>query len=303
MLVYVIILFFSDINKISQQFMKIKFELIVPILIIEFLSLLLRSIRQQQFLRNIGITLSFVINLKIYIASLAAVATPAGGGQVIKSQLMKRNYGHSNSKTLPVILFERFHDLLAVFFIIAVSLLFSYNWLSMLIVVISSLLLITLFTIFRSSHFFIRITNYFLKFKFFQKFIPGPELNTSITSLSRSRPMILGFIISLGSWILDATAVYIGFLAFGQNLDFLKVMQFYFTSIAYGSLSFLPGGIGVTEGSFLGLLTATGLSISLSTSLVIFSRITTIWFATILGFISTHFIIIGKRYNSKKSNE
>jgi len=54
----------------------------------------------------------------------------------------------------------------------------------------------------------------------------------------------------------------------------------------YGTISFLPAGIGVTEGIFIGLLLSNNLELSIATSLILFIRLTTIWFYTFLGFIA-----------------
>jgi len=79
-----------------------------------------------------------------------------------------------------------------------------------------------------------------------------------------------------------------GFLAFGVDLGIAEAIQMYFVSITLGALSFLPGGIGVVEGSLIGTLTTLGINLSVASSLVLFIRFTTIWFATGLGFVAMH---------------
>ena len=64
-----------------------------------------------EFLDDINVRLTFKENLRIYFAGISLVSTPLGLGQAIKSQIIKEKYGISRSKTLPIIILERFFDL------------------------------------------------------------------------------------------------------------------------------------------------------------------------------------------------
>ena len=291
MILYVAIALFGDLTKISESFLKIKIEFIILILGLETSSLIFRAIRQRQLLNQIGVKIPLGANLKIYFAGMSMVATPAGSGEMIKSHFIKENYGHNISKTLPIVFVERFHDLLAVSCIIFITLLVSFSWATTIVLIISTVLIGGIFLIIKRKNLLLKVQQKMTRIKFLKKLIPGPELNESLDNLSGGKIMASAWSISIVSWILDALAVYVGFLAFDQEFGILQTFQFYFTSIAYGAISLIPGGVGITEGTFIGLLISEGLTISLATSIVLFVRITTIWFATILGFISTRFVL------------
>jgi len=288
---YVIFTISSDISKISEYFLQIKVELLVIILILELVSLLIRSYRQKIFLNHLGLKLSFVSNFKIYLGSMSLIFTPGGSGTIIKSHFLKENFGSSYSKFMPIALIERYHDLLAVNTILFLSLIFYYNLASAFIVGVSSTLLIVIFLIIKNKTLLVKTQKKLTNVKFLNKFIPNSEFNESLELLSKSKIFSLGWLIGIFSWIIDATAVYFAFLAFNLDFEFLHTFQIYFTSLSYGAISLLPGGIGLTESSFLGLLTSNGLDFSISSSLILFVRLTTIWFATILGFIVMRFIL------------
>ena len=288
---YVIFTISSDISKISEYFLQIKVELLVIILILELVSLLIRSYRQKIFLNHLGLKLSFVSNFKIYLGSMSLIFTPGGSGTIIKSHFLKENFGSSYSKFMPIALIERYHDLLAVNTILFLSLIFYYNLASAFIVGVSSTLLIVIFLIIKNKTLLVKTQKKLTNVKFLNKFIPNSEFNESLELLSKSKIFSLAWLIGLSSWIIDAIAVYFAFLAFNLDFEFLHAFQIYFTSLSYGAISLLPGGIGLTESSFLGLLTSNGLDFSISSSLILFVRLTTIWFATILGFIVMRFIL------------
>jgi len=291
MILYVALALFGDLNKISESFSKIKVELIIPILGIGLVSLILRGIRQQLLLNKIGVKIPFGANLKIYFAGMSMVATPAGSGEMIKSHFIKQNYGHNISKTLPIVFVERYHDLLAVSCIIFVTLLVSFSWATTIVLIISTVLIVGIFVVVKRKNLLLKVQQKMTRIKFLKNIVPGPELNESLDNLSGGKIMASAWSISIVSWILDALAVYVAFLAFDQQFGILQTLQIYYTSIAYGALSLVPGGVGITEGTLIGLLLSEGLTISVATALVLFVTLVTIWFATILGFIATRFVL------------
>jgi len=51
-------------------------------------------------------------------------------------------------------------------------------------------------------------------------------------------------------------------------------------------LSFIPGGVLVTEASLLGLLVKNGVLFGVASTVVLFLRFVTLWFYTIIGFLT-----------------
>lgn len=283
-------LFYSDVHKITTQFLRLKTEFIVPILALEVLAFGLRGLRQQKLLACLGIKVSLIESCKVFMAGYSMVATPGGAGEIIKSHFLKQNHGSSFSQTVPLVFIERFHDLLAAVAIIAITLIISYHWQSMLLVVFSSSLLVTIYVILRNTKLLTRVQNRLRKVKFLKKIIPTSEFNDGLNSLITPKMILLGSIISFPSWFLEAVAAYLAFLSFGLNLTFVDTTQFTFSATLFGAFSLLPGGIGITEGSLVGMIVSNGIELATATALVLFIRITTIWFATALGFISAHHV-------------
>ena len=72
-------------------------------------------------------------------------------------------------------------------------------------------------------------------------------------------------------------------------LDYLKVLAIYVTSILLGAISFIPAGIGITEGTLAGLLTLEGIGVSTALILSVMIRILTLWYSVGVGFIALKF--------------
>jgi len=291
LLFYVVFLLYADINKITEEFSKIKFEYIFAVLVIESLSLTIRGFRQLHLLKKIGINISLKDNFIIYLAGMAMIITPLGSGELIKSHYIKQKYQEPISKTAPLVLVERYHDFLATTTILLIITSIVFLWQSALIIGISSGLLISIYIIARNRILLNKFLKKIVKIRFFEKITPDLEFSESLSKLTSPKITLDVWLISILAFFIDAGAVYVAFLAFNQDLGFLLTTQIYFTSIVSGALSFLPAGIGVTEGSFVSLLMLQNIDFSLASSLVLFSRLTTIWFATILGFIATRFVL------------
>jgi len=288
---YVVLILFSDADKISDHFTHISVELIFLVFLFGISSHIIKSFRQKEFLQMVGEKIPFKQNLIVYLAGLSLIATPGGIGTFIKSKFLKSKFGIPNNKSISVIFLERYHDLLAVTAIILISFSISFSWISAILVIISSFLLIVVYLLISNMKTFSFIHNKLLKIKFIAKRLPEVGPDESFLILTRPKAMTKGWLISITGWGLDSLAVYIGFLAFHVDLGYLLTSQIYFTSLGYGILSLIPGGIGVTEGVFDYLLVNQGLDLSIASALVIFTRLTTLWSATIIGMIFARYAL------------
>lgn len=286
--IYIGFALYSDISKISEHLFKIDPTFLLIILPIEICAFFIRSIRQKILLDDIGVRISFTSNFKLYVAGLSMTITPGGSGSVIKSHFLKKQYDYPNSKTLPLVFVERFHDFLAVTTIIFISLFFSYIWQSFVLVGLSSLFLIIIYSIFRKPILLEKFLSKVKKIKFLSKYIPSLEFNKSLVMLTTWKTTIKAWSISIISWSLEIITFYYVFKAFDIHLNFIESGQIVYTSILVGALSFLPAGLGITEGSLIVLLTERGYELSIVIAAVFMIRIVTVWFATGIGFVFTH---------------
>lgn len=288
--VYLSIIVYSDINELSNTIQTFKIEFLPLILGIIFSSLIIKSIRQKIFLKEIGLDLSFKKNIMIYIFGMSLIATPGGSGNIIKSEFLKQKYGFSRSKTIPIVLFERYHDLLGTILILG-TLISLFFLLSAAIILLGSIiLLIFLSLIIYKIELIKKIQNKFKTIKILNKFTPNDEFNESVKILSKPKIFFKGLLLTIPGWIVDAFGVYLIFLAFNQDFGFIITTEYYFTATLFGAISMIPGGLGITDGSLLALIQLNEVKESVASAIVLFVRLCTIWFVTGLGFISAKFL-------------
>ena len=285
-LFYILISIYADIEKISQSFFTIKFEYVIFILSIIFFSMFLRSILQSILLKKIGIQLSSKENFKLFLAGLVMIITPGGSGQIIKSIFLKKQYDFPISKTIPLIFYERFYDLIAITSIITITVFVIFRFESLIASLIGIIFCLFLTVISTKQIFLKKMLILLEKIRFSKSLeIDFDTMSASIKSLNEKNLIFKSALFYFLITLLEGYAIYLGFLALGIDFGFLKTIQFFYTSIIFGAVSFLPGGVGVVEGSLVTML-SNNLELSTSTAIVMFVRLTTIWFATLVGFIS-----------------
>ena len=225
------------------------------------------------------------------MAGLSLINTPGGVGTFIKSYYLKEKLKIPVEKSISVIFWERYHDLLAGTTIILASLVLYFSLISLSLIIISSIILIGVYLLMKMQSFPLFLYKKISKTRFISKNFPDVGPSKSFSILAGSENMTKGWLLSVFGWLIDSVAVYVVFLALNVDLEYLLTSQIYFTSLGYGALSMLPGGIGVHESMQDFLLLQQGLELHAASSLVVLSRLSTIWLATILGVFFTRFAI------------
>jgi len=295
-LFYVIFILYNDVNQFSYQWTTIEIWYIPLILGLHFLVLLLRTLRQKLLFDSLDVKITLKENLKIHMAGLSLIMTPGGMGQTIKTYYLKNKFDFPYSKTISVSLAERYHDLLGIILIIAILLFFRESFAGWIIMGVLAAILLAIFVLVRNQKVSRMILSKIPKISFLKRISENYDtIGVSLYSMTKRRVFLSSLGIDLVSWTVAAVAFYLSFLAFGLDVSFSDATYISFVPITLGAISFLPGGFGVTEISMLGLLTKYGLAPSVASALILFTRITSIWFFTIIGLIATKFVIDSKK--------
>jgi len=102
--------------------------------------------------------------------------------------------------------------------------------------------------------------------------------------------------VGMAAWSFDALGIYLCFQAFELDFDFFTTSVIGLASILFGALTLVPGGVGVTEVSFVALLSTYGVESSISSSLALFFRLQSIWFVTCIGIVATKFALSKNKF-------
>ena len=119
------------------------------------------------------------------------------------------------------------------------------------------------------------------------------------------RILLPSTLISLVSWFGECVAFYYVLRGLGVPESFLLLQQATFifaASTLFGLVSFLPGGLGVSEASSTGLLVLLiAMASGPATTATIIIRFCTLWFGVTLGAIAL--VIFVRRYGEERPTE
>jgi len=115
----------------------------------------------------------------------------------------------------------------------------------------------------------------------------GPKLHTAYESTSvliTPKRLFWAVVISVPSWSCEVFAFWLVCHALGQEVTLGACYFIYSVGTILGAITFLPGGLGLTEASVAGLLVKViHLPKAYAASATIIIRLCTLWFAVILG--------------------
>lgn len=285
-IIYAVFLFISDLDKISDKIFNFKLEFVPIIIGLVVFSWIISYSRWNILLKNQNIHIPHSLNFQIFLIGGALGITPGKIGELFKSQILKEKFNIPRTKTAPLFIVEKFLDLVSAMIVTLIGIWFipEIGYLAIVGLMISVLL----FKILTSKKFFNQTLNFLNKIKFLKKYLE--PLSSSHEILSKtlySKKMFLLLILSFFYWIIIGCAAFFVIEGFGFSIgSILNIISTYSSSLVIGALSFIPGGIGIAEGSLIGLLTFQGIDISEAIVIVVVIRIFTLWFSTITGFIA-----------------
>jgi uncharacterized protein (TIRG00374 family) len=287
---YGVFLFFSDFNIISEQISNFKYEFLPLILLLVSISWTPLLVRWQILLKKNDINIPIKKSFLLFLGGMSMSITPGHVGELIKSQLMKTIYNIPRTKTAPIIFVEKFYDLTGAIIASIIGIIILGMDTSLILISVSILIVIIFLIYYRPIFEFIlkRVT----KTKFFSKYSENISDSYEIVRNSTTPQIsLISFGLSILYWIIISIAVHFILLSFGiESVSILKTISIYSSSVVIGAISFIPGGLGITEGSLIGLFSLEGIDISLALILSVMIRILTMWYSVSIGFICLKFI-------------
>lgn len=219
------------------------------------------------------------------MSALTMSITPGKMGELIKPYMVKEVIGTPISKTIPIVFAERITEFSSLIFLVMLStnLLDKGILLPTITFLFFVILLLLLFSKTASSWAIKKIS----KVKHFRKYVD--VLNTS---LQQSRVLMGGksflgvFVFSVVIWLLEGFGFYVILNNFNVDILFVKSIFTYLFSVFIGAVSFLPAGLGVTDGSITFLLSTQNVSKEIAISSALIIRVATLWLPLIFGLIS-----------------
>lgn len=286
---YAGLIFFSQRGELWSAFTGFPMSYFPLLIALTLLNYLLRYFRWQMYLKILGVHLKPWKSFQIFMAGQAMTLTPAKTGEALKGHLLKSETENAWSVGLPAVFAERLTDLMGVVILVALGL-------SVLPVggktAIVGMALCTLFFLTFSRPAFLKLAIRLL--------VKAPRLSgkaeqllklyINIRVLLSLRPLTASLFLSAAAWFVEGLVLHFSLVAYQEDPGIIQSAFVYSLSSLTGALSMLPGGLVVTEGSLIGLLSFFGVPFSLASTVTILVRLCTLWFPILLGMLFLLFL-------------
>lgn len=263
---------------------------------LSFCNYLVRFARWERYRAILGIRMSRLTSFRIYLAGLAFTVTPGKMGEAFRSVLIEKEDGTPLARSAPMVMAERFTDLLGFLILLAIGGIASapdFLWVFLATLGLCAFLLVLV----SSQAFGAWLVRIVSKLPVVGRLAGHLEEGLGSTrELLTLRELVMPTLVSTLGWGMECFAFYLVVEAIvpGSTSLLFATYAFALSAILGAVLIIFPGGLGPTEATMGGLLTtsftAAGVvaevAVTKALSATFIIRFCTLWFAVGLGGIA-----------------
>ncbi len=245
----------------------------------------LRALRWHLLSRALRLPVSLARNGVIYLAGFALTITPGRVGELVRLRWIRRDTGTKMLQSAPIMLGDRAADLAGVAVLLLIAALLGLGgaggvyW-------VAALSLVLAFLATNPKLLTVLITLGWRSFGRGARLFAG--LRRTVRQLSRfttAQVALPVLALSALGWLLEGYSFYLLLGWLGVGLGFWMAVGVFLFSMLGGGATGLPGGLGGAEAVMVGLLSLQGVPLEISLPATIIIRITTLWFAILIGIL------------------
>lgn len=285
--VFAVFSIYADVAKLGDRFLKFAPSAVAFALVLASGNYAVRFVRWHLYLRRVAVQVPLGTSLLVFVAGFAMSVTPGKLGELVKAVLLKETSGADPARVAPVVVAERATDLLALV-ILGVLGVATYGVAREMVVVAAAVTAVAIFLLAwrPAAHATIGLIGKIPKLGRL-----APKLLNSydhMEQLVRPWPLTWATALATLAWLCECVGFALIVNGFpGAHVDLGLATLIYAATTVAGALSFLPGGLLVTEASMTLMLVASaqGLDRPAAVAATILTRLCTLWFAVVLGLV------------------
>ncbi len=309
-IILLVMLYFVGIEQVIGALKIANLAIIALAIAVQIFTYFLYTLRWQILNKLADMDVSIMKLLPIVLVGLAVNnITPSGrgGGEPVRAYILsKEKEEYSFDETLATVVADRALDtfpfvLLAAITIASMALFFDFDlWLLVIMVLaviaIVAILIILIYMCINPG-FGKRVDGWIIGLvrRFYKK--NSEDLENTIHEaifgfqstmkllISNKRGLVYTLTLSFIIWIFEILRVYLVFLAFGANVNFIIIGEVFIVASLVGMIPLLPGGLGAVDGLMILFYSAAGISASVSAAATVIERLISFWMATIVGMV------------------
>lgn len=260
----------------------------------------LRFVRWQLYLRHQDVRVPTGDSAIVFGSGLSLAITPAKLGELVKSYLLRELHGVAVTRTAPVVVAERVTDLIALLLVAVVGVAL-YGVQTTLVLGAAGLIGFGLALLAwpRPTRWLVDLVTRPARLRRLRA--PLLEMYASLASLCGPTTLLAATAIAVPAWACECLGFGLIINAFpGAHCDIGLAFVIYAATTIAGALSFLPGGLGVTEGGMTLLLVSGAAHVERATAIgaTLLTRLATLWFAVLVGLA---FLAIARRKIARRA--
>ena len=283
--IYVGFSIWADARSVGRALAGFQWWLVLAALSLASLNYLVRFARWHYYLRVLGLSVPVAHSLLVFLGGFSLTVTPGKLGEVVKAILLRESHGIPAARTAPIVIAERFTDLMGLLLLACVGI-FTFKIDPRFLLIGAGLIGFGLVVVSVEpvANLLLRLSG---RVPLVRRITPKlEEAYRTTAELLRPRPLGLGVLLSVVSWFFECAAFWTVVHGFAGASVNLQAATFIYASMTVaGALSFLPGGLGVTEAGMLAMLgeLGTGCGRSVAAAATFVTRLCTLWFAVLVG--------------------
>ena len=262
---------YADFDDLGDELGGFRWALFPLALALTFVNYVFRFWRWEVYLRRLGIDVPTGRSFWIFFAGQTMTLSPAKVGEVLKSVLLKRSFGIPIRRSAPIVLAERITDGLGVVVIAAVAGgLAAGSWEVIAVTVAGAAVLVLA-----------------VRLPVLDRFGPVAEARAAASELLRPGLLAGMTAVSAAAWFCECLSAYVCVRGLGLDVSLADVSVAFSVAGLAGAISFVPGGLGVTEAGFTGFLRVLAdVPPAAAAAATVLTRLATLWFAVALGLVA-----------------
>lgn len=270
-----------------RKALSLPFALLCGMLALSLLNYAVRTWRWVALCAHLRIAVPAVRNSYYYLAGFALTATPGKAGEAIRLWWMRSAHDVPYLRSFPVMIADRAIDAWALLLlaVLSSSAFAAYLWQSVLLAAI--VIGVSAPLVFpRLLELPIRIAFRLIPSKR-RLWVRARQLARSLRELAHPRTYGVTLIPTMLGWVAECYALYLLLQYFGAEVALTTAVFVFCFSMLVGAISMLPGGLGSTEATMVLLLKAMGVDLGTAVAATAIIRMTTFWFAIVVGLAFT----------------
>ncbi len=273
---------YANIDELKKTIETFAYGILPLVLALSLVNYLVRFVRWQFYLKALDLDVPRGESFGVFMSSLAMSVTPGKMGEVVKSYFLKTLNSVPYSKSAPIIFAERVTDFLS---LLIIALIGAYSiGQDKSFIIIFGLVFVAGIAIIANRTLSMKIIGRAVRIRFLSKWIkPIETAYESSHTLLTGRVLAVSMLLGLFAWFSECVGFM--FVLDGTDVHFrlLSASFIYAFSTVVGAISFLPGGLGVTDTSLAGLLIFAKVPKDAAVAATFIIRGSTLWFAVIIG--------------------